>query len=278
MEYITVKEAAERWNISVRRVRMLCNDKRVDGAVRQGWSWLIPDEATKPIDGRSLRSVKPLRFRIGFQDYAQVRDKKRKLKRIDEEVYKDCFFKMLSLILLIEEKNLSEDDIKDIIYNFNYDKFDFKTTTLVLNAQRVLYEVLENTGDLSLRYMQILYSDLTKNLQMQEVDLLENENMQSLILQYDRDFQSLDPVVKACAIFSEVQRISPFLEYNKSIAYLLLLVSLINSKYLFTLFDKNEIDQLYASLSMSASGDYQQLVAFTLSSLSATYELFLLEK
>ncbi|HBQ64698.1 MAG TPA: cell filamentation protein Fic [Clostridiales bacterium] len=55
MEYISVKQAAERWDISDRRVRMLCEEERIQGVVRKGRSYLIPANALKPIDGRSLR-------------------------------------------------------------------------------------------------------------------------------------------------------------------------------------------------------------------------------
>jgi len=55
MEYITVKQASERWGISDRRVRVLCGEGRIQGVVRKGRSYFIPADALKPIDGRSLR-------------------------------------------------------------------------------------------------------------------------------------------------------------------------------------------------------------------------------
>jgi len=42
MDYITAKEAAEKWGISQRRVQHLCEQGRVAGAVRLGWAWAIP--------------------------------------------------------------------------------------------------------------------------------------------------------------------------------------------------------------------------------------------
>lgn len=55
MEYMTVKQASERWGISDRRVRILCEEGRIQGVVRKGRSYLIPSDALKPIDRRSLR-------------------------------------------------------------------------------------------------------------------------------------------------------------------------------------------------------------------------------
>jgi len=52
MEYITTKQMAERWGISDRRVRLLCEQGKVLGAEKQGKSYQIPADAPKPIDGR----------------------------------------------------------------------------------------------------------------------------------------------------------------------------------------------------------------------------------
>lgn len=52
MEYITAKEAGEKWGISQRRVQILCEQKRVPGAVRLGWVWAVPKDALKPADKR----------------------------------------------------------------------------------------------------------------------------------------------------------------------------------------------------------------------------------
>lgn len=53
MDYITAKEAAEKWNITVRRVQALCIQGRIDGATRLGNMWVIPTAAGKPVDART---------------------------------------------------------------------------------------------------------------------------------------------------------------------------------------------------------------------------------
>ena len=59
MEYLTTSEAAEKWNISRRRVTVYCDEGRIDGAIRKGVMWLIPADAEKPIDGRKVRYMEP---------------------------------------------------------------------------------------------------------------------------------------------------------------------------------------------------------------------------
>ena len=47
MEYLTAEEIANIWGISSRRVRILCNEGRVEGAITKGNLWLIPSDAQK---------------------------------------------------------------------------------------------------------------------------------------------------------------------------------------------------------------------------------------
>ena len=55
MEYKSVAQIAEQWGISDRRVRILCQQGKIDGVMRKGRTWLIPANAEKPIDGRTTR-------------------------------------------------------------------------------------------------------------------------------------------------------------------------------------------------------------------------------
>ena len=52
IKMISVKEAARQWNITERRVAELCRSGRIEGTVRQGRSWQIPADASKPADKR----------------------------------------------------------------------------------------------------------------------------------------------------------------------------------------------------------------------------------
>ncbi len=57
--YMSVKQVAEKWGISDRRVRILCSEGKIPGVIREGRSWKIPEEAKKPEDGR-YRSAESL--------------------------------------------------------------------------------------------------------------------------------------------------------------------------------------------------------------------------
>ena len=53
MDYITVKEAAEKWGMEIRQVQAACESGRVESAIRKGHMWLIHKDAPKPLDGRT---------------------------------------------------------------------------------------------------------------------------------------------------------------------------------------------------------------------------------
>ncbi len=52
MEYLTATELSKIWNISTRRIGVLCTEGRVDGAIKKGKMWLIPATSQKPADAR----------------------------------------------------------------------------------------------------------------------------------------------------------------------------------------------------------------------------------
>lgn len=58
LSFISAKEAAEKWNISQRRVSILCSENRITGAMMVGNMWIIPSNAEKPIDKRTVRYEK----------------------------------------------------------------------------------------------------------------------------------------------------------------------------------------------------------------------------
>ena len=55
MEFMTTKEATQKWNISERRIRKLLKEGRIEGAVKNGNSWNIPTDALKPVDRRIIK-------------------------------------------------------------------------------------------------------------------------------------------------------------------------------------------------------------------------------
>lgn len=66
MDFMSAREAADKWGISQRRVAVLCSEQRIAEATMVGNMWIIPASAQKPTDARKIRynkndekSVKP---------------------------------------------------------------------------------------------------------------------------------------------------------------------------------------------------------------------------
>jgi len=46
--YIIAEEIAKRWDISLRQVQYLCKSGRIEGTIKFGTNWAIPEDAQKP--------------------------------------------------------------------------------------------------------------------------------------------------------------------------------------------------------------------------------------
>ena len=53
--YLSLREAAEKWGVSERRINQYCAEGRIPGAQRVGKAWAIPADAEKPGDPRRTR-------------------------------------------------------------------------------------------------------------------------------------------------------------------------------------------------------------------------------
>lgn len=62
MNFLSVAQTAEKWKMTPRRVQVLCNEGRIDGAQRVGNVWTIPENAQKPEDARKKITTKTKRI------------------------------------------------------------------------------------------------------------------------------------------------------------------------------------------------------------------------
>lgn len=52
MEDMTIQQASAKWDISERRIQVLCASGRIEGVRKFGRQWAIPADAPKPDDAR----------------------------------------------------------------------------------------------------------------------------------------------------------------------------------------------------------------------------------
>lgn len=130
MNYIKVSKAAEKWGISARRVRLLCADGKIDGVIRKGNLYMIPEDAMKPLDGRTNKKNILL-------------DIQRKRERLSE----------MRPLTQGEVERLAEEFMIDFTYNSNAiegNTLTLKETALALEGmtidQKPLKDHLEAVG------------------------------------------------------------------------------------------------------------------------------------
>ena len=52
MQYLSIRQVAEKWGISARRVNVLCLEGRIDGDIKIDSYWAVPATAEKRIKSR----------------------------------------------------------------------------------------------------------------------------------------------------------------------------------------------------------------------------------
>ena len=152
MEYISAKQAAELWGLSDRRIRILCEQGKIAGVIREGRFYRIPADAVKPIDGRVLRG------KTIPQEYANM------FARVD--ALKTQLAKHRPLTQG-ELKRLQEEFLVEFTYNSNAiegNTLTLRETALVLEGvtidQKPLKDHLEAVGHRdAFLYVQQLVTD-----------------------------------------------------------------------------------------------------------------------
>ena len=159
LSYISAKEAAEKWNISQRRVSTLCSEKRIEGAMMIGNMWIIPDNAEKPQDKRLTKTIennlplKPFVKWVGGK--GQLVDKLSKFITSDTEHLpkKYCepmvgggalFFNVLSNYKF--EQFYISDINCELINAYNIIKYNVEELIKILNEMQILYLSMDENG------------------------------------------------------------------------------------------------------------------------------------
>lgn len=80
MEFLSINEKAQEWNMSKRRIQILCKEGRIGGAKMIGNMWVIPENAKKPLDARKKSPVRS----ADVNSYSKIR---RELKSVLKNLY-----------------------------------------------------------------------------------------------------------------------------------------------------------------------------------------------
>ena len=257
MKYMSTKEASKRWAISERRIRVLCNEGRIEGAIKIGRNWSIPADSAKPADARETSKKKYLG--LGF-DFSYIDSLK---ESIDE-------YRPFS-------KGLANSLHEKLIVEWTYNSNAIEGNTLTLSETKVVLEGITIGGKSMVEHLEVInhrdailfVEDLIANkeqisewnvknihaLILKEIDnanagKYRSENvvisgaehipskhygvgdlMQKLMVEYQNEWKEFHPVVRATLIHGEFVKIHPFIDGNGRTSRLLLNFELMKNGY-----------------------------------------------
>ncbi len=87
---LTSTEMAEKWDISARRISLLCSEGRLEGAFKKGKTWLIPEDTPKPDDQRIKTMGKEKKQMLNIQNRRYLGNKYKLLDFIEETIEEHC--------------------------------------------------------------------------------------------------------------------------------------------------------------------------------------------
>ena len=287
MKYMDVKTASEKWGITPRRVRILCNDGRIDGAVRNGWSWVIPDDTPKPRDGRVLRRFKALDIRPGSVDVDGLREERRLITKDDyfsSSKFNLHIARTLSFLFALEGEDVSEEDALRILSGFLVYNLSLSIHLLVINFASVLREERERDGEWGEGDIKRMYSSLMRGIlwtdgayrkgkvKRGEENVEISSAVETVVNQYDSSWSMLHPLTSSLLLSGELMRIAPYKEHMIFFTYLLFAGELMRSGFVPPTMQHQSLNEAKAAYALIASkGVYTDMTNYTERMMKSTY-------
>lgn len=264
MQYISAKEAAEKWGISERRVRALCESGRIEGVTRCGdWVWSIPAETPRPADGRTLRFIKNRDLRTGSQDYSKIDAIRSSVKK--RELSDDEKVQIIRDALAFDGIEITAKKVNAIL-NHENQNLDLVTQVLILNMKSALDNHLHEVSENSLCSInkRLLLSVDEKAAGCYSKTGKPAQETAAMLGQYSGPWSVLHPAARSVFLFSEIMRIKPFESANTETAFVVLAHEMTKAKMPPAVFE-DRISQLKAALAQTKiRGNSHELLSLVL--------------
>lgn len=274
MEYISTKEAAQRWGISERRVRSLCSEGKIEGAARCGdWVWSIPAGTQKPADGRTLRYMKNRALRTGSQDYREA-DKLRSSAG-QYAITTDKKVEIVLEALTYDNTTITLEQVLSVFNLENQPEVPLEKQIMALNMRSALSMI---PFDLNEKKLLDLHARLLMSIDERYAGSYrlggnQSQETEAMFSQYNGPWSVLHPVARAAFLFAEILRIQPFEKGTAELAFVLLANEMYKAKLPPAVFGANQIPELKAALaSTSMRGNSQMLVSMILDAVTGNIQ------
>ena len=260
MEFMTTKEAVEKWNISERRIRQLLKDGRIDGAVKVGNSWNIPIDADKPVDKRIIKPDND-KFIIDLDDnYFDEVDRLKKELDSKRPIPKETLKSLKESINLewtynsngIEGNTLTLRETQVVLEGITVGGKSIKEHLEAINHEKaILYldDLVKDKNPITEWNIKNIHQLILKDIDNENAGRYRKENvtikgathippdylklpelMEKLILNYNT-WNEYHPIIKAALLHGELVKIHLFVDGNGRTSRLLMNLDLMNSGY-----------------------------------------------
>lgn len=257
MRYITTKEASEKWGIGDRRIRVLCKDGRIEGAIKIGRNWSIPFDATKPVDAREgyKNNYLGLEFDFGYVDsLKEVIDHHRPIsKELANSLREKLIVEWTYNSNAIEGNTLTLSETKVVLEGITIGgKSMVEHLETINHREAILFieELISNKESISEWNIRSIHALILKGIDNINVGKYRSGNvaisgaqhipprhyevdnlMQKFIAEYQNEWKDYHPVIRATLLHGEFVKIHPFIDGNGRTARLILNFELIKNGY-----------------------------------------------
>ncbi len=290
MEFMTTKEAVEKWNISERRIRKLLQDGRIEGAVKVGNSWNIPIDADKPVDKRIIKPDDN-KFIIDLDDnYFDEVDSLKKELDSKRPISKETLKSLKESINLewtynsngIEGNTLTLRETQVVLEGITVGGKSIKEHLEAINHEKaILYldDLVKDKNPITEWNIKNIHQLILKDIDNENAGRYRKENvtikgathippdylklpelMEKLILNYNT-WDEYHPIIKAALLHGELVKIHPFVDGNGRTSRLLMNLDLMNSGYNPVIIKKESRLKYYEALDKAhTTGNYTDFV------------------
>lgn len=257
LKYISTKEASGKWGISDRRIRVLCKEGRIEGALKVGRNWFIPLDAVKPVDARAgnKKNYSGLEFDFSYIDSLKVSiDQHRPFsKGLANSLHEKLIVEWTYNSNAIEGNTLTLSETKVVLEGITIGgKSMVEHLETINHREAILFveDLITNKESLSEWNIKNIHALILKEIDNINAGKYRSENvvisgakhippkyyeigdlMQKLMAEYQNEWNDYHPVVRAILLHGEFVKVHPFIDGNGRTSRLLLNFELMKNGY-----------------------------------------------
>lgn len=272
--FISTKEAAQKWGISERRVRVLCKEGRVDGAVQSSWAYLIPRDAPKPGDGRQLRHLRQAHTTLGYIDLQAVDAYRVTVAGDLLSLAEESIRPFIAAAFAVVDMPITVAELQELFELRPPSGLPFVHQLLAINMRSALLSMVrscaagQELGPLSEQRLRALQTTLGQGLEGVEGWQISparevKSPLEVILLQDEREFSTTHPLERALFWYAQIIRIAPFGSYDGLLAALVYAQLMIGEGWMPQLGNLESIDELKAAMVLTQRrGNYRHLLQY----------------